>query len=259
MTTITALPTPPTRDDPINFADRADTFLAALPTFATETNTVASEINTKHNDVMSAEIIAYNVRGQWTTATLYSQKDIYTDNGISYLVVVLHTSTSIAADLASGKVTIHQGITKSELAAPDGSTKVGYKHTALADPTTVEAALRAELTNVNLHFIAGESDHTGMFNRASAAARRVYVPAGTYDISSANFPANTEFFGDGEGVTIIQQKSGAQYAFSCDSGSNLIANNIKNLKLTNIQLRGTCDTDGFSEHVHSSISTACQT
>lgn len=46
MTTITALPTPPTRSDPANFASRADTFLAALPQFQTEANAVASEMNT---------------------------------------------------------------------------------------------------------------------------------------------------------------------------------------------------------------------
>lgn len=46
MTTITALPTPPTRQDPSNFNTRADAFLAALPTFATETNAVAGEVNT---------------------------------------------------------------------------------------------------------------------------------------------------------------------------------------------------------------------
>jgi len=43
--TITALPTPPTRDDPANFASRADTFLAALPDFATEANALASAVN----------------------------------------------------------------------------------------------------------------------------------------------------------------------------------------------------------------------
>lgn len=44
MTTITALPTPPTRSDPANFSTRADALMTALPTFVTETNTVASEV-----------------------------------------------------------------------------------------------------------------------------------------------------------------------------------------------------------------------
>lgn len=45
MTTITLLPTPPSRSDPANFAERADDFLGALPNFGNETNAVASEVN----------------------------------------------------------------------------------------------------------------------------------------------------------------------------------------------------------------------
>jgi microcystin-dependent protein len=44
MTPITALPTPPSRQDPVNFAVRGDAFMAALPAFATEVNTLAGEV-----------------------------------------------------------------------------------------------------------------------------------------------------------------------------------------------------------------------
>ncbi len=43
--TITALPTPPTRQDPTNFAARGDAFLAALPTFQIEANETADFVN----------------------------------------------------------------------------------------------------------------------------------------------------------------------------------------------------------------------
>ena len=43
---ITPLPTPvPSRTDPANFAARGDAFLGALPTFATEANALADEVN----------------------------------------------------------------------------------------------------------------------------------------------------------------------------------------------------------------------
>lgn len=45
MTTITALPPAPSRDDANTFASKADTFLSALPTFGTQCNAVASEVN----------------------------------------------------------------------------------------------------------------------------------------------------------------------------------------------------------------------
>ena len=44
---ITALPTPPSRQDPVNFNDRADAFLGALPVFATEANDLQSDVNSK--------------------------------------------------------------------------------------------------------------------------------------------------------------------------------------------------------------------
>tara|TARA_R110000822_G_scaffold3317_1_gene14748 strand:+ start:4961 stop:5449 length:489 start_codon:yes stop_codon:yes gene_type:complete len=39
---ISALPTPPSRQDPTNFANEADAFLGAIPTFQTETNALAA-------------------------------------------------------------------------------------------------------------------------------------------------------------------------------------------------------------------------
>lgn len=44
---ITALPTPPQRNDPANFATRGDAFMAALPTFTTEANALAADVNAK--------------------------------------------------------------------------------------------------------------------------------------------------------------------------------------------------------------------
>ena len=38
---IATLPSPPSRQDPANFADEADAFLGALPDFGTETNALA--------------------------------------------------------------------------------------------------------------------------------------------------------------------------------------------------------------------------
>lgn len=44
---ITALPTPPSRSDPANFATRADAFHGALPTFALEANALQADVNAK--------------------------------------------------------------------------------------------------------------------------------------------------------------------------------------------------------------------
>lgn len=44
---ITPLPTPPSRQDPVNFAARGDAFLGALPAFATEANALQADVNAK--------------------------------------------------------------------------------------------------------------------------------------------------------------------------------------------------------------------
>lgn len=86
MTTITPLPTPPSRQDPLNFAVRADAFLGALPQFATECNAVAAEINaaaaaaaasatnastaaTTAQSAAAAAQGAANYVGEWSTLT----------------------------------------------------------------------------------------------------------------------------------------------------------------------------------------------
>ena len=67
MTTITALPTAPSRADPANFRTRADAFMAALPTFATETNTVAGEVNTNASNAATSASTATTQAGIATT------------------------------------------------------------------------------------------------------------------------------------------------------------------------------------------------
>jgi hypothetical protein len=56
--TITALPTPPSRQDPTNFAIRADAFLGALPAFATQANALALTINTNATTASAAATAA---------------------------------------------------------------------------------------------------------------------------------------------------------------------------------------------------------
>jgi hypothetical protein len=56
--TITALPTPPSRQDPTNFAVRADAFLGALPAFGTQANALASTINTNATAATNAAAAA---------------------------------------------------------------------------------------------------------------------------------------------------------------------------------------------------------
>lgn len=55
---ITTLPVPPTRNDPANFAERADSFLSALPTFAIEANVLQADVNAKQTAAAANQVAA---------------------------------------------------------------------------------------------------------------------------------------------------------------------------------------------------------
>jgi len=68
---ISALPSPPSRQDPANFADEADAFLGALPTFQSETNALAAymEDTTAAAAEASATAAAASASAAATSAT----------------------------------------------------------------------------------------------------------------------------------------------------------------------------------------------
>lgn len=79
---ITPLPTPPSRQDPANFSARSDAFLGALPTFATEANATASQVNSDAAAAASSAAAAAASAGgataasgvvKWVSGTTYAE------------------------------------------------------------------------------------------------------------------------------------------------------------------------------------------
>ena len=121
MTMIPELPTPvPQSTDPVNFAPRADAFLAALPGFATAVNLQAEENNkaaaaaaasaaasaASASSARSASdlAVASAAAKQWSAATTYATGDLAWSplSGLIYRRVTAGKSTTDpSADLAS--------------------------------------------------------------------------------------------------------------------------------------------------------------
>lgn len=70
--TITALPTPPSRSSPSTFSERADAFLAALPTFVNEVNAVAAAMDL--NDVAATSTTSLAIGTGSKTLTVETGK-----------------------------------------------------------------------------------------------------------------------------------------------------------------------------------------
>jgi len=70
---ITALPTPPSRQRPTTFSSEGDTFLAALPTFVTEANDQAADI------ASTADEIDVNVNSAYLAAQTANFKGVWSD------------------------------------------------------------------------------------------------------------------------------------------------------------------------------------
>lgn len=160
--TITALPTPPSRDDPSTFATRADAFLGALPTFATEANALASAVNadeiaaaasaTEAEASANAAAASANVT-KWVSGTTYTEgANVWSP--INYLTYRRKTngagttdpsadSTNWAQVSGTGDVTAAGNNTFTALQTFSGSTSVAATKLANAKEVATISATAA--------------------------------------------------------------------------------------------------------------------
>lgn len=90
---------------------------------------------------------------------------------------------------------------------------------------------------------------TAALQRAIDAARVVSIPLGTCVITSIALRADTTIVGKGAG-SILRQSGSGLGMLRADSRSASTSANISGIVVRDLQLRGSVDVDGFSEHVH---------
>ena len=98
---ITTLPSPPSRQDPTNFADEADAFLGALPTFQSEANALAAymEDTIAADAQTSATNAATSATAAATSATNAATSET---NAANSATAAANSAASVASAWVSG-------------------------------------------------------------------------------------------------------------------------------------------------------------
>ena len=145
MMPISALPTPPSSTDPANFAVRTDLFLAALPTFQTEANSLVSEVNSAAAAATIASAAATN--SPWVPGTLQTVAgtSVTAVAGNHYVLSnVAATTVTLPAAPAEGDavwVTAVNGL-GTNVAARNGKTIMGLAEDLTIDLPGTAVSLR---------------------------------------------------------------------------------------------------------------------
>jgi hypothetical protein len=115
---------------------------------------------------------AFNPKGEFVAGAAYAMKDVYTSQGIAYVALQNHVATTVAADLAAGKVSVHQGATREDLGATLGSLLIGFVQTgAGAVLRTVRDKLLPVIDVEDYGAAPDGRDCTAAFKKAAAALR----------------------------------------------------------------------------------------
>lgn len=148
---ITPLPTPPSRSDAANFNTRADAFLGALPTFASEANALATETNGYAANAAASAATAVNAPGTSATSTTSltigtGAKSLTVQTGKAFVVGqwVTITSTASPANWMHGQITAYTSGTGAlvvNVGMTGGSGTIAAWTVGLSGPTQGSSAL----------------------------------------------------------------------------------------------------------------------
>lgn len=141
---ITALPTPPSRQDPTNFATRADAFLGALPTFATEANALQTDVNGKQVTASAAANTATTKAAEALASANASAASATQSSGFADASQASAVASAASAASAAAMAGAFAGTSTSSVAIGLGNksftTQTGEQYTAGIYMTAVSAA-----------------------------------------------------------------------------------------------------------------------
>lgn len=106
--TITALPTPPNRQDPSTFEERADAFLGALPQFGEEANALAASLNSieanSSASATAAKVSENNSKTSELNSLANAQNAAASNNAPKWVSGTTYTAGQIAWSPVNGRI-----------------------------------------------------------------------------------------------------------------------------------------------------------
>jgi hypothetical protein len=191
MTTITALPDPPSRADPANFAARGDAFLGALPTFVTEVNQVGAEVTAASGHAATATTQAGIATTAAGTAT--------TQAGIA--TTAAGTATTQAGLAATAKTAAEAAEDGAQAAQAAAEALVGSAVTSSGTQTLTNKTIQNPTVTQNLNFSGTGNRITGDFSNATIPSRVMFQTSTVNGATSIGLMPNGS--GGGGGINIF--------------------------------------------------------
>lgn len=164
-----SLPTPPLRSDgPTSFADRGDTFMAALPAFEAEMNAIGV-IAAEAIVVSSSAIAAANFKGEYAAGTTYQVGQSVSYGGDTWFAKTVNIGVTPVAGIGWQRVTSipNQTGNAGKVLVTDGTTPSWSSTLAspvlTGTPTAPTAAIGTNSTQVATTAFVQEARDDAMF------------------------------------------------------------------------------------------------
>jgi hypothetical protein len=170
MSTISPLPTPPSTTDPLTFDVKADAFIAALPQFVSQTNTVASEFNAS-NTVAStyAASAAASASTASTHATNASNSATAASNSATTAGNYATTAGTHATNAANSASTASTQATNAANSASTASTQATNAANSASTASTQATNAANSASTASTHATNAANSATTAGNHATTA------------------------------------------------------------------------------------------